>query len=83
MRTRLEELRAGAARLRGKPLLPDVLIFTEAVRYALDYNEFFQPGEISAAGELLSLGQARAVELAAGRSSWTSSTEGPVPDGPG
>ncbi len=57
----LAELRE---KLRDKPALlaelPDVEIYDKAVRYALQYNEFFNEREIAAADKLL----ARAAELA-------------------
>src|SRR5262245_27057488 len=34
-------------------LLPDIQIYEKAVRYALDYNEFFNAREIAIATELL------------------------------
>src|SRR4051812_12475539 len=53
-------LEAGLARLghsiekiRNNPLAPDVIIFHNAVRYALQYDEFFKPEEIARAKELL------------------------------
>ena len=52
----LRDLRAAIDRLTNNPLLPDVLIFHEAVRYALQYNEFFKPAEIATAQDLLQLG---------------------------
>src|SRR5438105_9692058 len=48
------ELEAGLARLghsidkiRNHPLAPDVIIFHTAVRYALQYDEFFKTEEIA------------------------------------
>ena len=48
-----KELEAGLSRLaqaiekiRDNPLAPDVQIFHNAVRYALQYDEFFKPEEI-------------------------------------
>jgi pimeloyl-ACP methyl ester carboxylesterase len=70
----LAHLQAGAAKLKGHPLLPDVLVFSEAVRFSLDYNEFFKPGEIAAAKALLKTGEDRAAQLAAGQSPWTTAT---------
>jgi hypothetical protein len=70
----LARLRAATAALQSNPLLPDVLIYQEAVRYALQYNEFFKPSEIAAAKTLLANGEARAAELAAGRAPWTTAT---------
>ncbi|HZT31929.1 MAG TPA: prolyl oligopeptidase family serine peptidase [Bryobacteraceae bacterium] len=71
------ELEAGLARLeasiqglRGSTLAADVRIFHEAVRYALEYNEFFATEDIVRAKELLREGQARADLLAGGQSPW-------------
>jgi hypothetical protein len=55
-------------------LLPDVLIHAEAVRTALEFDEFFNPKEFDAARELLAEGKTRASELAAGRAPWTTQT---------
>ncbi len=56
--------------LREKPALlaqlPDVEIYAKAVRYALQYNEFFNPGEIEIADKLLARGQDLANQLAKG-----------------
>jgi Prolyl oligopeptidase family len=70
----LARLRAATAKLKKSPLLPDVLIYQEAVRYALQYNEFFKPAEIAAAKKLLEQGEERATQLAAGESPWTTAT---------
>ncbi len=58
-------------------LLPDVEVFHKAVRYALQYNEFFNPKEIAAAKAQLKLGQDRVKEVKEGKSSWVSAT-GPL-----
>ncbi|MCU1234971.1 MAG: hypothetical protein JWP63_2938 [Candidatus Solibacter sp.] len=76
----LARLGAATAQLRKSPLLPDVLIYQEAVRYALQYNEFFKPAEIAAAKKLLQQGEERAAQLAAGTSPWTTAT-GLIPRG--
>jgi predicted peptidase len=79
------ELQAGLTHLRASidnlkndklksPLLPDVLIYHEAVRYALQYNEFFKPAEIAAAKTLLQQGEERAAQLAAGQAPWTTAS---------
>src|SRR4051794_15039149 len=75
------ELQAGLAHLRSSidklkpgPLVADVLIFHEAVRYAVQYNEFFKPAEIASAKKLLELGEERAAQLAEGKSPWTTAT---------
>ena len=70
----LDRLHAAIASLHGNPLVPDVLIYEKAVRYALEYREFFKPDEIAKAKALLEQGQERAAELAAGRAPWTTAT---------
>jgi len=70
----LAHLRASIDKLKTGPLLPDVLIYHEAVRYALQYNEFFKPAEIAAAKTLLQQGEARAAQLAEGQAPWTTAT---------
>ncbi|MFN8004675.1 MAG: prolyl oligopeptidase family serine peptidase [Acidobacteriota bacterium] len=55
-------------------LLPDVQIFHNAARYALQYNEFFKPEEIATAKRQLKQGMERAAELRAGKASWTTQT---------
>ena len=67
----LQRLRAAIDKLRDNPLLPDVLIYYEAVRSALQYNEFFKPDEIVKAKTLLLQGEERARQLAEGKSLWT------------
>ena len=67
-------LRAATGKLQAHPLLPDVLIYQEAVRYALQYNEFFKPAEIAAAKTLLAQGEDRAAQLALGQAPWTTAT---------
>lgn len=74
LETGLDRLRASTAKLQGNSLLPDVMIFQEAVRYALTYNEFFKPEDVVKARELLRQGEARAAELLAGRHLWTTAT---------
>jgi len=70
----LEKLGESIHKLGGKKLAADVVIFHNAVRYALQYNEFFKPDEIAKAKVLLKLGQERADLLAAGQSPWTAAT---------
>lgn len=70
----LRELNATLAPLSQHPLLPDVLIFREAARYALDYNEFFKPEEGAKAVRLVEEGLLRARQLASGQSPWTTAT---------
>ena len=51
-------------------LVADVMIFHEAVRYALEYNEFLKADEIPRAREMLRMGQERADYLLEGRTPW-------------
>lgn len=53
------------------PLLPDVLIFREAVRYALTYGEFFKTDEVEKAYRLLAEGAKRTEALERGEAPWT------------
>jgi pimeloyl-ACP methyl ester carboxylesterase len=55
-------------------LLPDVQIYHNAVRYALTYDEFFAPAEITVARTLLKQGQERARLLRSGQAPWTTAT---------
>lgn len=52
-------------------LLPDVQIYHNAVRYALQYNEFFAKGDIAKAKVLLNEGLDRAKSLQSGEAPWT------------
>lgn len=70
----LERLADSLGKLKGSTLLPDVQVFYDAVRLALKHDEFFKPEEIGRAKELLRQGQARADDLLAGRSPWTTAT---------
>jgi hypothetical protein len=70
----LDHLRASIAKLKNNPLLPDVLIYQEAVRFALEDNEFFKIDEIAKARTLLKQGEDRAAQLAEGQSPWTTAT---------
>jgi hypothetical protein len=74
LRAALDHLRAATAKLSKNPLLPDVLIYQEAVRFALDNNEFFKADEVGKARLLLQHGEERAAELAQGRAPWTTAT---------
>jgi dienelactone hydrolase len=70
----LADLGRQIAALRGKtaaaPYLADVQIYHNAVRYALQYGEFFNVKEIDTAKALLATGQERAGQLAAGQTPW-------------
>src|SRR5947207_15373409 len=59
----LQRLQASTAKLVKNPLAPDVLIYQEAVRYALQYNEFLNVNEIGKSRKLLEEGQQRADQL--------------------
>src|ERR1700687_1938136 len=69
----LQNLKAAIDKLHGNPLLTDVLIYHEAVRYALQYNEFFKADEIAKAKTLLQHGEERARQLAQDEAPWTTS----------
>ena len=51
----------------------DIAIYPKAVRYALDYDEFYKPTDIADAEKLLAIGRARLKELQDGvkEPSWT------------
>jgi pimeloyl-ACP methyl ester carboxylesterase len=68
----LARVSEAAGRLKNHPLLADVLVFREAVRFSLQDGEFFKPAEIAAAKQLLRQAEERAAQLAAGQSPWTS-----------
>jgi len=70
----LDHLRGEIERLKGNPLLPDVLIYSEAVRWALQYNEIFKPDEVAKGRVLLQHGEERARELEEGKAPWTTAT---------
>jgi dienelactone hydrolase len=70
----LARLKAATERLKGNALLPDVLIYQEAVRVALQYGEFFRADEIGKAKALLRTGEERARLLANGESPWKRTT---------
>ena len=85
----LAELKAGLAdfratldglpaALKGKSdlhdLLPDVEVYHKAVRYAVEWGEFFAPKDVDAAKNLLTQGRQRAKELRDGKPSWPTAT---------
>ncbi len=57
-----------------KELLPDVQIYHNAVRYALQYGEFFNVNELNTAKRLLEQGMERAKALSEGNAPWTTQT---------
>jgi Prolyl oligopeptidase family len=79
------EIAALKESLKGKAdllaLLPDVQIYHNAIRYALYYNEIFEPKkEVPIAKKLLQTGFERAAALKEGKAPWTQQT-GLVPRG--
>lgn len=72
------EIESLHAALQARPtlleLLPDVQIFHKAVRWALDYDEFFKSNETHTARVLLNEGMKRAAQLRAGQAPWLSAT---------
>jgi pimeloyl-ACP methyl ester carboxylesterase len=73
-----EEIAALRRDLKGKQafldLLPDVQVYHNAVRYALEHDEFFKPAEVGAARKLLEQGRDRARSLRAGQAPWLNAT---------
>jgi pimeloyl-ACP methyl ester carboxylesterase len=80
LNTSLDELNKSIGLLGQHALLPDVLIFREAVRIALHHNEFFKADEFAKAEQLLKEGQRRADLLLQKQAPWTQAT-GLVPRG--
>jgi predicted esterase len=70
----LKRLKAAMDKLSQHPLWPDVAIYHEAVRYALQYNEFFKLEEVFKAKLLLQHGEERARQLVEGKAPWTTAT---------
>lgn len=70
----LKRLAASIEQLRGVKLLPDVKIYHDAVKFALENREFFRPEEVGRAKELLRHGQQRADDLIQGRAPWITAT---------
>src|SRR5579859_1203042 len=70
----LDRLHAAIEKLHSNPLIADVIIYEKAVRYALEYNEFFKADEIAKAKTLLAQGEDRAAQLAQGHAPWTTAT---------
>lgn len=71
--TAIQLLSAGGDQRTGK-LLPDVVIYYDAVHAALAYNEFFDKNEIAKAKNLLQEGVERVKQLAAGKAPWETAT---------
>jgi len=66
-----KSLEAKIDTLNNHRLLPDVIIFHNAVRYALDDRMFYTKEDIQSAHNLLELGHERADKLATGKHPWT------------
>lgn len=73
-----KEIEALRESLKKKPaqlaLLPDLQIFHNAARYALQYNEFYKPEEIATAKKHLQQGMERAAALREGKAPWATQT---------
>lgn len=65
-------------RLASRPalleLLPDVQIYYNAVRYAVEHKEIHKPAEIGNARKLLKQGLERVAQLSNGEAPWTTAT---------
>jgi hypothetical protein len=70
----LRHLDEATLQLRGNALLPDVLIYEEAVRTALNLDGFYKTDEVAKAQALLAQGEERAAQLAQGHAPWTTAT---------
>ena len=70
----LKRLQDSLAKLQGNPLLADVMMYEKAVRYAIQYGEFFKPDEFAKAKMLLQHGEERAAQLAQGNAPWTAAS---------
>ena len=55
-------------------LLPDVEVFHKAVDWALRYDEFFDPKQITFAKTVLRQGRERAAQLSSGQAPWLNAT---------
>ena len=64
------DIAQAAKNAKNSQWLPDVQIYHQAVRYALQYNEFFNVNEINKAKSLLADGKARAQALTRGEVPW-------------
>ena len=73
-----QEIDSLRAELNSKPtmleLLPDVQIFHNAVRYALNYDEFYKTNQTEVARDFLKQAHERAQWLRAGNASWETAT---------
>jgi hypothetical protein len=67
-------LKAKIDTLGNHPLLPDIIIFHNAVHYALDDDMFYKTEDIKSAHNLLQLGHERADLLKTGKRPWTTAS---------
>lgn len=78
LRTEVDNLRIALAKNPALlALLPDVEIFSNAVYYALKYDEVYSEKELVSARGLLAKGRERAKDLREGKAPWNTQT-GPV-----
>jgi len=75
----IASFRTASGKNKPNPLgsIPDAEVFYKAVRYAVEYGEFFNPKEITAAKAQLKLGQERIKALQADQYDWAKAT-GPL-----
>ena len=76
----ISKVRATQANKPSLRYLPDVQVFHEAVKAALEHNEFFDAKEFDQAKKLLAMGRERAGHLAQGKAPWLAAS-GLVPRG--
>ena len=74
LQSELARLNARIEKLRWNPLVTDVAIYEKAVRFALQYNEFFKTDDIERAKVLLEEGNGRADALERGEAPWATAT---------
>jgi dienelactone hydrolase len=74
LNARVRDLDALLAPFAQHPLMPDILVLRNAVRTALDHNEFFKTDEPEKAHRILDEAFLRARQLAAGQTPWTTAT---------
>jgi predicted esterase len=55
-------------------LLPDVEVYLKAVRFALDFDEFYKAADVDVAVGLLNEAEARLAKLRLGKTPWTTAT---------
>jgi dienelactone hydrolase len=73
----IDGLRAARTQMEVAAPMADIEVLHKAVRYALQYGEFFSPKEIAAAKAQLALGQQRVKEYRDGKPTWPTAS-GPL-----